>query len=82
MIPPDALEQIICDTLTDAQVTITDLTGTRDHYNVRIVSTAFAGQNPLDRRRTMHKVLKAPMEDGRIHAMELKTQTPDEAATD
>ncbi|MDH4229900.1 MAG: BolA family transcriptional regulator [Nitrospirota bacterium] len=80
MIPPDALTALIQTHLSDAQVRITDRTGTMDHYTVMVVSTAFEGKNPLDRRRLMHQVLQQPMADGRIHALDLKTQTPAEAA--
>ncbi len=80
MIHPAEIEKLITDALPDARVTVTDLTGTRDHYRVGIVSTGFAGKNPLDRRRMIHKTLAGPMGDGRIHALELKTATPDEAA--
>jgi len=78
MIPPEHIVQIIQEALGEAQVTVTDLTGTRDHYSVRIVSAAFDGKNPLDRRRMIHTALKAPMEDGRIHAMEIAAKTPDQ----
>ncbi|MDH5525942.1 MAG: BolA family transcriptional regulator [Nitrospirota bacterium] len=80
MIAPDALTEMIQAELADAQVKIVDRTGTMDHYTVHVVSEAFADKNPLDRRRLMHKVLHAPLADGRIHAMDLKTQTPAEAA--
>jgi stress-induced morphogen len=80
MIPPAEIEKLITAALPDARVEIVDRTGTMDHYTARVVSEAFAGRNPLDRRRLIHKVLEGPMKDGRIHALELKTQTPDEAA--
>jgi stress-induced morphogen len=79
VIHPAEIEKLITDLLPDARVTVTDLTGTRDHYRVAIVSAGFDGKNPLDRRRLLHKALAGPMGDGRIHAMELKTATPDEA---
>jgi stress-induced morphogen len=80
VIHPTEIEKLITDALPDARVTVTDLTGTRDHYRVGIVSAGFLDQNPLDRRRTIHKALAGPMGDGRIHALEIKTATPDEAA--
>jgi stress-induced morphogen len=79
MIPPEQIVQTIQEALGGAEVTVTDLTGTRDHYSVKIISPAFEGKNPLDRRRMIHKALKTPMEDGRIHAMEVAAKTPDEA---
>jgi len=80
VIHPSEIEKLIAAALPDARVQIIDRTGTMDHYTVRIVSEGFADKNPLDRRRLMHKVLAGPMGDGRIHAIELKTQTPAEAA--
>jgi stress-induced morphogen len=81
VIHPSEIEKLIVAALPDARVDIMDRTGTLDHYTVRIVSDGFEGQNPLDRRRRVYKILADPMEDGRIHAIELKTQTPAEAAS-
>lgn len=65
--------------MPDAVVTITDRTGTRDHFSLRIVSSAFKEKNLLDRNRSIYHALREPMADGRIHAVELKAQTPDES---
>jgi len=78
MISQDVLTQYIHQSMADAQVTVTDLTGTQDHLNVRVVSKMFSGKNLLDRHRMIYQALDAPMKDGRIHALELKAQTPDE----
>ena len=59
-----------------ADVTVRDTTGTQDHLAVRVVSTAFAGMNPMNRHRLVQKSVAAAMADGRIHAMEIKTETP------
>lgn len=79
MIPPETLTEMLQAALEDARVVITDRTGTMDHYTVHVVSPSFEGRNPLDRRRLVHRVLREPLEDGRIHALDLKTQTPAEA---
>lgn len=65
--------------MPDAVVTITDRTGTRDHFSLRVVSSAFKEKNLLDRNRLIYHALREPMADGRIHAVELKAQTPDES---
>jgi stress-induced morphogen len=65
--------------MPDAEVSIVDRTGTRDHFMIRVVSSAFAGKNLLDRNRLIYQALRDPMADGRIHAAELKAQTPEEA---
>ncbi|MFZ5863333.1 MAG: BolA/IbaG family iron-sulfur metabolism protein [Nitrospirota bacterium] len=66
--------------MPDADVSIVDRTGTRDHFVIRVVSSAFAGKNLLDRNRLIYQALRDPMADGRIHAAELTAQTPDEAS--
>lgn len=78
MITNDVLIQYIHRSLADAQVTITDLTGTQDHLNVRVVSDMFKGKNLLDRHRMIYQALDEPLKDGRLHALEIKTHTPDE----
>ncbi len=49
------------------------------HFHVRIVASAFEGQNRVARQRSVYKVLKAELEE-RVHALSLETLTPDEAA--
>lgn len=78
MITQEVLTQYIHQSMSDARVTVTDLTGTQDHLNVRVVSDMFTGKNLLDRHRMIYQALDEPMKDGRIHALELKAQTPDE----
>ena len=49
------------------------------HFEARVVSEAFAGKLPLARHRMVYATLGALM--GReIHALQLKTLTPEEAA--
>ncbi len=79
MIHPDTLTEYIQAACADAKVEVVDRTGTLDHLQVTITSTAFEGQNLLNRQRMVYKALSDPMKDGRIHALELKLKTPDEA---
>jgi len=80
MISPETLITYIRSKLPDAVVTVTDRTGTLDHFVVRVVSKAFQGQGLLDRHRTVYGALDEPMKDGRIHAVEIKALTPEESA--
>ncbi len=79
MMTPDALTAELRRTIPDAQVTVRDKTGTMDHLAVRVVSGQFIGKNLLDRHRMIYQALDTPLKDGRIHALELTAQTPDEA---
>ncbi len=77
MITPQILTEYVQQVLTDAQVTVTDRTGTMDHLNVRVISDMFKGKNLLDRHRLIYQALDKPLKDGRIHALELTTETTD-----
>lgn len=77
MITPETITEYIRKVLTDAQVVVSDRTGTMDHLNVRVVSDAFKGKNVLDRHRLIYQALDEPLKDGRIHALELTAETPD-----
>ena len=50
----------------------------RGHFNVRIVSTAFAGKPPLARHRAVYAALGGMMQTD-IHALSIDARTPDEA---
>jgi stress-induced morphogen len=65
---------MIRDLLPDAQVQVWDRTGTMDHFDVLIRSNAFAGKSLLDRHRLVEKALKPAREDGRIHALAIRTE--------
>ena len=61
----------------DAVVEIDDLTGTEDHYQVRLVSATFSGMSRLARHRAVYDALGAAL-SGEIHALALSTHTPTE----
>ncbi len=52
---------------------IVDRTGTMDHFNVTVRSHAFAGKTLIEQHQIVYGALKAALEDGRVHAVELKT---------
>lgn len=76
MIDAPALTELIRTALPDAEVVATDLTGTMDHYDIKIRSRGFAGKTLLDQHRLVYSVLEPARLDGRIHAIQLKTEVP------
>jgi len=68
---------LIRETLPDAQVRVVDLTGTMDHFEVLVRSNAFAGKSLMDRHRLVEKALKQARDDGRIHALAIRTDLPE-----
>jgi stress-induced morphogen len=77
MISEETLRSFIRSAIPDASVTVTDRTGTMDHFSIRVVSNLFKGKNLLDRHRLIYDALGEPMKDGRIHALEIKAETAD-----
>lgn len=67
--------------MPDARVTLQDLTGTEDHWQATIVSEAFRGKTPIQRHRMVFDILAEEMK-GPIHALTLKTWTPEQAPED
>jgi stress-induced morphogen len=77
VITNDALTNYIRKAMPDAVVSVTDRTGTMDHFSIRVVSSHFKDKNLLDRHRMVYQALDEPMKDGRIHALEIKAETSD-----
>jgi stress-induced morphogen len=73
MIRNDEMTGLIRVALPDAEVRITDLTGTMDHFDVFVRSSAFRGVGLMDRHRLVEGALAEARADGRIHAMSIKT---------
>jgi len=53
--------------------------GGESHFSVRVVSAAFAGKSRVERHRMVNTVLADELA-GPVHALQLTTQTPEEAA--
>ncbi len=53
--------------------------GGETHFRVEVVSQAFAGESRVARQRRVYALLSEEMSE-RIHALQLKTLTPDEDA--
>ncbi|HEY6173533.1 MAG TPA: BolA family transcriptional regulator [Kofleriaceae bacterium] len=75
---PDDIAARIRAALPDARVELTDLTGTEDHWQAIVISSAFAGKSLIERHRLVMAALAAEMK-GPIHALTLQVKTPDEA---
>ena len=74
---PSSIQQLIEAGLPGAEVRVTGDDGV--HFEATVVAAAFAGKLPLARHRMVYATLGELM-GGAIHALALKTVTPDEAA--
>lgn len=48
------------------------------HFHVEVTSTRFEGLSQLKRQQWVYKAVQADIQSGRLHAMALKTWTPQE----
>jgi stress-induced morphogen len=77
---PEDISARIKAAIPDAQVNVSDTTGTGDHFAATVVSSAFAGKGPVDRHRLVYAALAAVLNGpaAPIHALALTTVTPEE----
>ena len=75
----ERIVQLVIQALPGATVELEDLTGTSDHWSMKVVSEAFDGKSRIARHRLIYGILAEPLK-GPIHALALTTQTPEEAS--
>lgn len=76
-ITANEIQSLITQALPDAVVQVRDFTGGGDHYEALVVSSVFAGKTQVARHRVVYGALQDAMVQ-RIHALALKTLTPEE----
>lgn len=76
MITTDEIEKILTDAMAGAVVGAMDLTGTQDHFEVRVAWNGFEGKSLIAQHQFVNKALAGPLQDGRIHALKIKTMLP------
>ena len=76
MISPQQVEEMILAAIPDAQVQVQDLTGGGDHYQVVVVSSQFEGKPKVQQHQLVYGSLREAMSSEAIHALALKTYTP------
>lgn len=81
MITPDQVSAMIKAGLPDASVQVQDLTGGGDHYQVVVVSSEFAGRSLVQQHQLVYGAVRQAMSSEAIHALALKTYTPEDWAT-
>lgn len=77
---PAEIQKRIEDTLKGSKAEVRDLTGTSDHYQVVVISPQFQGKSMVDQHRLVKSVFEKDIASGEVHALSLKTYTPEEWA--
>jgi acid stress-induced BolA-like protein IbaG/YrbA len=78
MMAPEAVRELILEGFPGAEVSVRDLTGGLDHFQVTIVHEAFSGKGLLEQHKLVQDHMRVAIEDGRIHALSLRTYSPEE----
>jgi len=76
MVRPDDIKKLIEDGMPGAQVQVFGEDGT--HFEAMVVSAQFEGKSPVARHRMVYDTLGERM-GGEIHALSLRTLTPEQA---
>ena len=58
------------------ELSVEDRTGTGDHFQVVVATSDFDGLSLLDQHRRVNEVLAAPLRDGSIHELRIRTRVP------
>jgi stress-induced morphogen len=78
---PEQLSQRIQHLAPETTVDVIDLTGTQDHYQAIIVSPAFEGKLMIEQHRMVFALVKDEVDSGELHALTLKTFSPQQYQT-
>lgn len=60
------------------QAMVLDVTGTQDHYQAVVISSVFSGKMTIEQHRMVFKLVQAELDSGEVHALTLKTFTPEQ----
>ena len=63
-----------------ADVSVTDLHKSGDHFHVRVISSDYEGTRPLQRQKPLLNHFKQFIEQNIFHALDLKSMTPEKAS--
>lgn len=80
MITPEEIKSTLEQALPGSTIEMQDLTGGGDHWQVFVVSPVFEGKGLIEQHQMVYAALKEEMGDQRIHALALKTFTPEQWA--
>ena len=73
MITPEEIQSLLQNGIPQSEVTVSDLTGTGDHFQVIVLSPAFKGKSMIEQHQMVHAALDTLKNE--IHALAIKTRT-------
>ncbi len=69
------VEAMVRDALAGAEVSVE---GAGANYDITVISDVFAGMRPVKKQQTVYAALNEAIANGSIHAVNIRTFTPDE----
>ena len=72
---PEVVQARLLAAFPEARVEVTDLTGTKDHFQALVVAREFEGKSRVAQHQLVYAALGELME-GPIHALALTTRPP------
>jgi acid stress-induced BolA-like protein IbaG/YrbA len=72
---PERIRQIIGEAIEATEIQVQ---GDGSHFDILIVSEAFAGLSPVKKQQMVYAPLNPYIADGSLHAINMKTLTPEE----
>lgn len=76
----ERVKTLIEQSIPDSQVMVEDMTGGGDHLRAVVISPAFEGKSRVDQHQMVYAPLRDLMADQTVHALALKTFTPEKWA--
>lgn len=73
MMDPNKVKEMLKAVFPEAKIEVRDMTGTADHFDIRVTSKKFEGKSLVEQHQMVHKALEKEMDRG-IHAVQIKTQ--------
>ena len=71
----EPLHSLLEEAFPDAtELSVVDRTGGGDHFQVTVTSRRFEGLSLVDQHRLVYDALAAPLADGTIHELRIKTK--------
>ena len=69
----DRLEALLATAFPGDEISVEDRTGSGDHFQVTVASARFEGLSLVEQHRLVYDALAAPLADGTIHELRIKT---------
>ena len=70
----NAIRDLLDQACPGGEIDVEDRTGGGDHFQVTVVSAAFNGLPLIQQHKLVNAVLAAPLADGSIHELRIRTK--------